>query len=249
MHLNRAVLSYQTCPYDSPVTRSLSFTSLPSHGDRLAGAFDILSALTEPYRLDPSLLFSSVYGMSIVPESRPEINGLVSVNLGLRPYRAVQNLLTCLESMDGVLPAIRAADTAAMLGLRGMASDVLCKIDELPPGFDDTMFTRIWDSEDLIGSSQDAWEPSDKVGPFLCRDVLGFEVGQLEEPTCIPVSPRQDEVGNFPLRLIYDHNLNKIGLKLRFLTRVAMVPTCEVGYYSDRCRLDLPREGLPSIRS
>jgi len=249
VYLKRAVLSYSTCPYDSPVARSLSFTGLPSHGDRLAGAFDILSALAEPYRLDPSLLFSSVYGMSVVPQQQCELDGLVAVNLDLRPYRAMQDLLTCLGSVDGVLPAVRAADTASMLGLRGMASDVLRELEELPDGFDPGTFTRLWDSEDLIGSAQDAWEPSDKVGPLLCRDVLEFEAGQIEEPDFIPVSPRQDEVGNFPLRLIYDHGLGRMGLRLHFLIRVAMVPSSDVGRYPDRCRLDMPRDGLPSIRS
>jgi len=248
VNLKRAVLSYRTRPYDSPVASSLSFTGLPGHGDQLSAAFDIMSALAEPYRLDPLLLFSSVRGMGVTPEhDRYELDGLVAINLDLRPYRAMQDFLSCLERLDGLLPAVRVSDTATMLGLRGMAVDVIREMDDTPPDLDEAVFARLWDSEDLIGSSQDAWEPSDKAGPLLCRDVLGFEVGQAEEPELIPVSPRQDEVGNFPLRLIYDHGLGQLGLRLRFLTRVAMVPSSDVGHYPDRCRLDLPQDGLPSL--
>lgn len=240
--MRRTVLAYRASrsePYRSPVAAALRFDGQP--GD-LPAAFDIFSTLAEPYRLDSSLFFSSVRGMSVAPEPRCGIDGMVAVDVELSPYRAMRKFLADLELIPGLPLALRAADDATMRGLRGMASDVLADLGDTP-GLDEGVFSRLWDSDDLIGSSQDAWEPSDKVGPLLCRDVLGVELGT--DPEFVPVSPRHDEVGNFPLRLVYNHAEAKVGFKLHFLTRVALVPAADTGHYPDRCRLDMPRDGLP----
>jgi hypothetical protein len=147
--------------------------------------------------------------------------------------------------MPGVSSAAAAANGALMRGLRGMAADVLPELDDSARPSDEGVFALLWDADDVLGSTQDAWAPSDKVGPLLCRDILGIELGSDNDE--IPVAPRQDEVGNSPLRIVYDHQLNRVGLRFHFLTRVAMVPAAEVGRYDDRCRLDMPRDMLPEV--
>ena len=240
--LKRTVLGYRPFPYQSAATRMLRVQG--AAGD-VREAMDMLSVLVEPYRLDPVLLFSRIRSMCVTPEPKYGIGGLAAVDLDIRPYAALRWFLDGFESMPGVGSAIAAVNDALMRGLRGVAADVLPELGDSAGPLDEGVFALLWDADDVLGSTQDAWAPSDKVGPLLCRDILGIELGSVGAE--MPVAPRQDEVGNFPLRIVCDHQSNRVGLRLHFLTRVAMVPSAEVGRYDDRCRLDMPRDMLPDV--
>lgn len=238
--LRRTVLGYRPFPYWSAVTKMLR---VEGSAGSVREAVDVLSVLAEPYRLDPVLLFSCIRSMCVTPEPRYGIEGLTAIDLDIQPYAALRGFLDSFESMPGVGPAIAAVNDALMRGLRGVAADVLPKLGDSAKLLDKGVFALLWDADDVLGSTQDAWGPSDKVGPLLCRDILKLGADSDE----IPVAPRQDEIGNFPLRIVRDHQTNRVGLRLHFLTRVAMVPATEVGCYDDRCRLDMPRDPLPDV--
>jgi len=246
----KTVVEYEPYPYRSEAALSLRFGGINGFDapNRLRSALDVLPVLADAYRLDSELLFSHVRRMGVDPSPNLpgdclHLDGLMSVDLDIEPYPAMADLLEFMESMPGFLDALEAVDSAVLQGLRGMASEIL---PALGLQVDRRMFARLWDSEDILGFPQDAWEPSAVVGPLLCRDI--FHIESDEGSKTVPVAPKHDEIGNFPLRLVRDHKCGKAGVRLRFLTRVAIVDSCEVGFPPyDRCRLDTPHSGLPKV--
>jgi len=181
--------------------------------------------------------------MSVVPDQVTDVRGVATVDLDLQPYPALGRVLRHLEAIPGAAQAIIAVEEASSRRLRGAASDIIANLTS--HNLDRRVFACLWDSNGLLGSPQDFWEPSAIAGPLLCRDVL--DMTSKDKPP-VPVSPRYDDDGGFPLRLRYDYENNCVGIRLRFSMRVAMVEASELESPPfDMCRLDRSCAGLPKI--
>lgn len=247
--LPRAVVEYEPISCYSAVAEAVRFAGLSRRGDlprQVRSILVVLAGLVEAYRLDFGLLFSSVRRMSVVPDPEADLRGAAIVDLDLQPYPALGDAIRHLEAIRGVAEAVVAVEEASSRGLRGAASDIVA---DLTTDLDRRVFACLWDSNGLLGSPQDFWEPSAIAGPLLCRDILDM-VPKNGEPPVVPVSPRRDEYGGFPLRLRYDYENDCVGIRLRFSMRVAMVEESELDFPPfDRCRLDRSCAGLPKIKT
>lgn len=239
----RTVINYSTFQYRSPA-ESIRFTGLSVMPRRYVfSALDMFAMLAENYRLDHGYLFSRLLRMSVNPVHSKTRTGMLHIDMDFDSSPALAQLFDEMGRTSGILASLVAIDTALSAGLRGMPSEVLKRISA--PKIDRGIFACLWDSRDLIGSPQDFWEPSSIFGPLICRDVLGVDSGAAGDD--VPVAPSKDEVGNFPLRLTYSYETHSIGMRLHFVTRIAMIGLDALAKSDDLCRLDMSRRGLPEL--